>query len=176
MRSDTVEQFFDNSGHHSLVKKKDIPAIVETLTEVRRKNRGRLTPKITLAAAKANPGSVLASYVFKDKVGVAAEKWYLQQAGEVLTCVYTYIVVNGKKMPPVRWVTSVVEKRPDKPGVSYNYVETLPAMQDDRYREQMVNEAIAGAQAWERKHRTIMAYSKVVRKIGNAILRATKHI
>lgn len=176
MKSTTVEQYFDNSGHHSLVKKKDIPAIVETLTEVRRKNRGRLTPKITLAAAKANPRSVLASYVFKDKAGVAAEKWYLQQAGEVLTCVYTYIVVNGEKKQPVRWLTSIVEKRPDKPGVSYNYVETLPAMLDDRHREQMVNEAIAGAQAWQRKHRTLMDYSKVVRKIGNAILRATKHL
>lgn len=172
----TVEQFFDNSGHHSLVKKKDIPAIVEILTAVRRQNHGRLTAKLTLAAAKANPRSVLAAYVFKDNTGEAAAKWYLQQAGEVLTCVYTYIVVNGEKKQPVRWLTSVVEKRPDRPGVSYNYVETLPALLDDRHREQMVNEAIAGAQAWAKKHRTLMEYSKVVRKIGKAILNATKHL
>lgn len=170
-----VEQFFDIGGH-SIIKKKDVPAIVETLREVKRKNRGRLTPRTTLAAAKADPKGLLASYVLKDKPKDAAEKWYLQQASEVITSVYTYIVVNGKKMPPVRWVTNIVEKRPDKPGVSYNYVETLPAMQDDRYREQMINEAIAGAQAWERKYRNLMAYSKVVRKIGNVILQATQPV
>ena len=76
-------------------------------------------------------------------------------------------------MPPTRWVTSIIKKRPEKRGVSYEYVETLEAVQDDRYREQVIATALAEIKAWTAKYKTLMAYSKVVQKLGKAIFRIT---
>lgn len=173
---DSIEVVFTNSGHHSLVKKKDIPAVVDTLREVKRKNHGRLTAKLAYAAAKKNREGVLGTYIFKDAPAAAAEKWYIQQAGEVIRSVHVYLVINKREMQPVRWVSSVVEKRPEKRGVSYNYVETLEAMHDDRYREQMIAEAVAAIKSWSAKYKALMAYSKVIRKLNGAILRITSKV
>jgi hypothetical protein len=168
-----IELVFTNSGHHSLVKKKDIPAVVDSLREVKRHNHGRLTAKLAYAAAKKDRNGVLGSYVFKDAPSTAAEKWYIQQAGEVIRSVHVYLVINKREMQPVRWVSSVVEKRPEKRGVSYNYVETLEAMQDSRYREQLIANALSEVRSWAAKHKALMEYSKVLKKVGKAIFRIT---
>lgn len=170
-----IQLVYTNGGPNSVVKKKDIPAVVETLREVKRRNRGRLTAKLAYETAKRNRSSVLGNYIFKDAPAAAAEKWYIQQAGDVIRSVYVYLVIEKREMEPVRWVTSVVEKRPEKPGVSYNYVETLEGLQDDRFREQMIAAALAEINAWTAKHRALMAYSKVLSKLGKAIFKITRN-
>jgi hypothetical protein len=171
-----VQAVFTNSGHNSLVKKKDVDAVVASLREVRKQNRGKLTAKLAYAAAKKDRSGVLGTYIFKDAPAVAAEKWYIQQAGEVIRSVYISLIIEKREMEPVRWSSSISEKNPEKIGVSYNYVETLDAMLDDRYREQMIAEAVAAANAWTAKYKTLMAYSKVVKKLGAAIHRITGNL
>ena len=61
-----IEIVYTNGGPNSVVKKKDIPAVVQTLREVKRRNRGRLTAKLAFESAKKDRSGVLGKYIFNN--------------------------------------------------------------------------------------------------------------
>lgn len=117
----------------------------EEIDKIREEVGGRLTPEAVIERARNKKHPLHNAFDWDDSI--AAAKWRLDQAGNMIRAVVT--VVDGKKdKGPVRAFVSVVQSEGEEPS----YTTIGIAMSDDEMRRQVLGRALREAKQWKRRY------------------------
>jgi hypothetical protein len=145
-----------------------VPAQVagERLEEIRK--RGKLTPQAVLADAKSEKSPLHPCFEWDN--GVAAEKYRLEQAGQLLRSIeVVYQVPKGRKLPVRAFVN--VRKEGER-----QYTSIQAAVRHVGMREQLLAEALLEIRAWQRKYDALKELSGVFAALAQPLKKLEKKI
>jgi len=156
------------TGRRSRIPKKEIAKVYAVLEEIRGR-RGRLTPTVVAEEVTTKRGRKrelnsrhpLAKYF--DDADEAKWRWWIHQCQEIIQTVY--IFVESEDLEPVRGYTSVIEFVPSNKRREYVYIPTLDALNNDRHREQLFNNALAEIDSWQRRYELLRRYYSLIRRV-----------
>jgi len=131
------------------------PTVIRELTQIANKDReGILRPERVVAAAQPKE-SILHKYFEWDDTEAAVE-YRLHQARTLIRCTVRYVKLNGDRRP-VRVFTSLREDRFDSGG----YRLMVNVLSSKTLRRQMLEDALAELQQFERKYNDLRELSEV---------------
>jgi hypothetical protein len=133
------------------------PMVIEELTKIANQNNGVLLQRHVVEAARSRT-SILHKYFVWDNTK-AADEYRLIQAGELIRVCVRYVKVNGDKRA-VRVFMSLREDRYDGHG----YRAVVSILSNKTLRRQMLEDALAELQAFERKYNDLRELSEIFAK------------
>lgn len=127
---------------------KDVPVIASELERLASAHGG-VTPAIVLREAKRSRSKLHRFFDWDDKE--AADKWRLEQAGEMIRAVRVVIIdeSSGREVAARAYVS--VKTR----DVGKMYIPTLSAMSDAEYREQVLARALDELRDWQIRYQNL---------------------
>ncbi len=87
----------------------------------------------------------------------AAEKWRIEQAGQLIRVSVQYLTVNGETTS----VRAFVSLRSDRTEDGGGYRQTVSVLSDDAYREQLLDDALAELKAFQQKYSHLKELARV---------------
>ena len=131
----------------------------EELERIRTWHNGRLTQEMVVEAAR-DPGAPLHPH-FEWDDQKAADKWRLEQAGDMIRSIAVVISEEDDKRP-VRAFVSVV--RDD----DRSYTSTVHALSDADLRQQVLSQAFRELDAWRHRYAELVELAQVFAVIDQA--------
>jgi hypothetical protein len=131
----------------------DVGAIAERFTAIE-KRRGRLTAADVVDDARAKSSPLHLLFDWDD--GVAAEKWRLRQASDLIASIEVVYKKRDGEHSTIRAYVSVTGKR------GREYAPIARAMSDRETREQILGEAKGALDAWVDKYEHLQEFAAVV--------------
>jgi hypothetical protein len=154
------------------MKKENI--IAAELRRIAKDNDGILKPEAVVEAARPK-GSPLHSQ-FDWNNSVAAEKWRIHQARNLIRVTIEWLNIPGKSEPvEIRPFVSLTTDRKNEGG---GYRETLVVLRNKESRDQLLADALAELQAIEQKYAALQELAEVFaasRKVRAQIQMGTYH-
>lgn len=142
-------------GKGSRINKKECVVIAAELVRIGEANKGLVTPEMIVQEARSKDSPLHDYFDWTEKV--AAEKWRLFQAGQLLRSVDVVIELSAK--PPI--VTRAFISFGDAKG--YHSVEAV--MNDDALRKQLLAQAKSEMYALLKKYQDLEELSGVFEAI-----------
>ncbi len=87
----------------------------------------------------------------------AAEKWRIEQAGQLIRVSVQYLQINGETTS----VRAFVSLRSDRAEDGGGYRQTVSVLSDDAYREQLLDDALAELKAFQQKYSHLKELARV---------------
>lgn len=137
--------------------------------EIQERKDGRITPQAVVEASRKPTAPLHSAFEWND--AEAAERYREGQAGYLLRHLMVSVEVEDHDPILVRAVVSICER--DQEGDHHVYRDTIEALQDDKWRSQIVAKAV------DRLHearRILSSYEAVVATFGPANLRLAEII
>lgn len=133
------------------------PRVIEELTKIANRNKGVLLREHVVKAAEPKTSVLHKYFVWDDSK--AAREYRLIQAGELIRVCVRYVKMNGDKRA-VRVFISLTEDRYDGHG----YRAVVSVLSNKTLRRQMLEDALAELQAFERKYNNLRELSEIFAK------------
>ncbi len=138
------------------------PEIVGFLKELAESAGGALSPAAVVEAARPNNSPIHDQFVWDDTE--AAKRFRLQQASELLRVTVELIEVKSESYE-VRAFTSL---SPDRAKDGQSYRATVAVLTNRQMRAQMLADAMAELDAFQKKYATLSELSEVFAAIRKA--------
>ncbi len=139
----------------------DPQAAGEAIEELRQKLGGQVAPADVLSLARSPNSPLHGAFEWDDTE--AAAKYRLAQAGHVLRCLTVTVSIRPEApATPMRAFVSVTEPRTQQRG----YVSLGAAMDDQEYRNQVVQRAWNELQLWREKYKDYQELARAVAAVS----------
>lgn len=116
------------------------------------KKYGKLTPDFVVQEAKNSKHPLHNCFDWNDSI--AANKWRKEQARNMIQSI-TVFIEDRPEVPEVRAYVNV------KDGTKHKYITVNDAMDNDQYREQVLQDAYNEIIGWRNKYHNLNEFSKV---------------
>lgn len=137
----------------------DAQKVGEELERIRVKHNGRLEPEWVVHNAKSPRNPLHDLFEWDDTV--AAQNFRVDQARSVIRSV-DVVVEEAPQMKPTRAFVSVVQER------DRSYTSVQHAMSDDDLRKQLIAQAYAELEAWQKRYAELIELADVFAAINQA--------
>lgn len=131
------------------------------LEDIRRKEGGSLTQEAVVERARS-ANSVLHDHFTWDD-SEAAEKWRLNEAGEIIRSIVIDVTRSNVAEPKLIRAFVSVEQQGERA-----YHSTVHAMGDAELRRQILQKAWADLEAWRHRHAELVEFAKIFASIDEA--------
>ena len=126
---------------------------------------GAVTAPIVLKAARSKQSPIHNQFDWTD--AVAAEKWRLSQAGQLIRAVVLTPSTGEAEFKSVRLMVAVGETA-EKPATTY--IDVREAMKDDNYREEVLARARRELATWRQRYGALQAFASLHKAIDAALV------
>jgi hypothetical protein len=132
-----------------------VPAqkVGEALEQIRRNHNGRLTSKDVLDEARKSSHPLHKAFEWDD--GKAAERWRLEQAGQIIRSIEIVVEIRKGDPRPLRAFVSVTRDN------DRSYTSLAHAMSDEQLRAQVISSALTELQSWRERYSNLSEFAKV---------------
>lgn len=130
--------------------------------------KGKVTPSNIVDEARDKRNPLHAIFDWSDTV--AAKKWRIEQAGQLMRSLVVSVVVVGSKEPvPVRAWVSVKSKNDESGKTARTYVPIRTAVETRSMADQVLDDALSELRGWRDRYIVYGKLAKVVTSIDRAI-------
>jgi len=125
------------------VKKHDV--VVAELERIANKHKGHLRPRDVVEAAKSPKSPLHSSFDWSDTL--AARKWRLHQARNLIRVLVTYVGDGEDKLPMRVFVSLTPDRRGDR-----GYLSSVTVLSDRDLRRQLLSDALEEMRSFQEKY------------------------
>lgn len=147
------------------ISKKDAVVIGDELDALR-DSHGHVTARLVLERARRSRSKLHKFFDWDDTS--AAEKYRLQQAGQLIRSIRVVIEGDDQPQREMRAYVNVVTEE------SRVYIPAIEAMSDEAYRQQLLDRALAELEAWRGRYDQMTEFAAIFDEIGAARARIKK--
>lgn len=141
-----------------MIKKNEL--IAYELQQLSAQHHGLLQPIVIVEAARDPMSPLHDCFTWED--GVAAERWRLHEARQLIRVTATYIETKSKNLIPTRVFVSLSDDRKVKDG---GYRSVVTVLSDAALRAQMLVDALAELQRFRAKYARLVELAEVFEAI-----------
>ena len=131
------------------------------LEDIRTKSGGALTQEAVVERARSNNSALHDHFDWNDTE--AAEKWRLNQAGDIIRAIVIDVSRSNVEEPKLVRAFVNVEQRGER-----HYTSTLVALSDKDLRAQVLRKAWEELEGWRIRHSELVEFARVFSAIDEA--------
>lgn len=131
------------------------PEVINELHRIAEENSGILRAEDVVKSASRKNSPLHSSFTWDDSE--AAHQWRLTQARQLIRVTVTYIG-DAKQQVPMRVFVSLSTDRESEGG---GYRSTVSVLANKNFRQQMLEDAVADMERFEKKYETLAELTEV---------------